>query len=177
MNKSLSELLETGQLSGVGRIVDPATVTSDPRYRVAREAHAVWRRIGNAAIPDRRQVDPVVLGPTLLPMLVLIEVLGGGSDYRWRLFGDRHQQEYGISLTGTRLSELEDGNPSATALRPLLDQTVATAGPCFYELAYLSEALLDRYATGVFLPLTDGGPDVAMLLGAADWWRHRHPGN
>ena len=171
MNKSLAELEANGQLGGVGRIVDPARAAQDPRYRIARQAHAIWESLSTPAIPDRRQIDPIALGPALLPMLVLIDVLEGGRDYRWRLFGTLHEQEYGANLVGRHLSDLEQSNPSAHALRPLLDETLSTRAPCYYELSYLNHGHLDRYATGVMLPFTDRTEDVAVVLGAADWWR------
>lgn len=171
MKRSLAELLGSVQSGGSGKVVDSAAVADDPRYRIAREAHAIWRRCCSAGIPDRRQIDPVAFGPVLLPMLALIDVLGGGVDYRWRLFGTHHEQEYGASLTGMRLSDLEQQNPSAKPFRPILEHTVVSREPCYFELSYLNRGRVDRYATGVLLPLTDATPEIGVILGAADWWR------
>ena len=151
--------------------MDAAAVTDDPRFRVGREAHAIWTDLVNGGIPDRRQIDPLAFGPALLPMLAMLDVLQGGQDYRWRLFGTHHEQEFGANLTGTRLSELERLKTSATAFRRILDATVAAKAPVYFELTYLNSGQIHRHATGAMLPLTDGDPEIGVLLGATDWWR------
>ena len=170
MKKSLAELMGDGRLRGTARILDPTTAVDDPRFRAARQVQAIWEDLGDGRMPDRQQIDPVAIGPALLPLLVLIDVLEGGRDYRWRLFGSRHQEEYGANLTGSTLSELERGNPTATAFRRILDHTVSSRAPCHFELIYLNQSSVDRHALGVMLPLTNRSDDVAVLWGVTDWW-------
>ncbi len=166
---TLAELLARGPLERASEILTADAVAEDPCFAKARAAHAVWRDLAVAGLPDRRALDPLGFGAALLPSLVLIDVLAGGGDYRWRLFGSRHLEEYGADLTGTRLSELEQATPDTGSFRAILDAVVAAAAPRYFRLVYLSRGEVVRCACGVMLPLRDAGPGVAVLLGAADW--------
>ena len=169
MRRSLAQILGDVRSRGTVRIVDPKSAAADPRFRIARQVQAIWESLGGDGLPDRRQVDPLAIGPALLPSVVLIDVLDGGNDYRWRLFGSRHEREYGANLTGVTILELERVNPTATSFRRVLDRTVSLRAPCPFELFYQNLGHVDRHALGVMMPLTDGSDAVTVLLGATDW--------
>lgn len=152
-------------------IVPEAECRLRPEFGLALRVYAAWQTMPGAPLPQRRSLDPAVLGAALLPHIVLFDVLEevGGRDYRWRLFGTRHEREYGRDLTGVRLSDLQAENASAAQLADLLDSTVDRAAPRFFDMCYLNDNTTRRRATGVMLPLSDGTGRLAHILGATSW--------
>ena len=140
----------------------------DAQFETARSLVAIWNSWPGEP-PIRRSLDPVQLGAELLPSIVLLEALEDGGDYRWRIFGSLHEREYGADLRGHRLSEIESQNPSADALRRVLDEARLTVSPVYYRLQYSSAIGLKRRASGVILPLADEDGDVSWLCGCASW--------
>jgi hypothetical protein len=168
---TIVELLNAGGLEGRCEIVSAEEAGTEPAFATARHVHAVWREMAGDGLPDHGRLDPFALGTQTLPSIVLLDVLAGGTDYRWRLFGSQHVVEYGADLTGRTLSELRQVNPSADALEELLGLVTRTAQPHYFRFIYVSKGELRREACGVMLPLCKGGPEVAVLLGATSWRR------
>ncbi|MCR9255496.1 MAG: PAS domain-containing protein [Alphaproteobacteria bacterium] len=167
--KPLSEIQFDAGLSSDIELVDDAATREHPDFRIARETEAVWRDINPTAMPRRDQVDPLRLGPRLLPHLVILDVLGAGEDFRWRLFGSRHEWEYGRDLTGLSVNDLIAQNPSAAPFRTGAQAVYRRGAPVFFRLTYTSGNITLRSAAGVLLPLSDDGTRVSSILGAADW--------
>lgn len=166
---TLMEIQRQRGLSTTARVVDPAEATGSRAFDKARQAEAAWRSFSASGHPTRAQVDPLALGAALLPYVVIIEVLDDGFDFRWRLFGSRHEAEYGADLTGTTVRGLMHGNPSAGSFLGILAAARRAEAPTYFRLSYLSRQVLFRNASGVFLPLSDDGANVSALLGCADW--------
>lgn len=61
---------------------------------------------GHAALPRYSQIDPLDMQEAL-GFLMLLEVLDGGADYRYRLYGSKVADRSGIDMTGRRLSDFE----------------------------------------------------------------------
>ena len=143
-------------------------IRRDAQFDTARSLVTIWKS-WQGDPPFRRSLDPVTLGAKLLPSIVLLEALEGGRDYRWRIFGSLHEREYGADLRGRRLSEIESQNPSADALRRVLDEVRLTVLPVYYRLQYSSAIGLKRKASGVILPLADEDGEIGWLCGCASW--------
>ncbi len=165
------ELMRAGALEGHTELVERASIAHDPAFNTARHVHAVWEAMAGGEVPDHSRLDPLDLGASVLPSLVLLDVLGGEADYRWRLFGSRHAEQYGADLTGKTVSELTAVNPSVEALRDFLAAVTRSARPGYFRLTYFSSGELKRQACGVLLPLRKGGPKTEVLLGATSWCR------
>src|SRR3954451_11821440 len=79
-----------------------------------QDALAYWegKRAGRR-MPARRDLDPVLEIPHLLPWIILADVLRAPLDFRYRLIGaggvDRARQNY----TGKLFSELPDIGPDS----------------------------------------------------------------
>jgi len=179
-SKTLEEIRSESGLTNAAQIVSAAAARADDRFRVALAVVDIWRALATDGLPRRDQVDPLRFGAALLPYLTLIDVLEDGSDYRWRLFGGRHEQEYGISLVGVTVSDLRTRNPSVDNFVTLLDAARGATEPTFFDLAYHSRAVTVRHCCGALLPLSDDGARITHLLGCADWAepdrRRREPG-
>jgi len=61
---------------------------------------------GQHDLPRHTQIDPLDMQEAL-GFLMLLEVLDGGVDYRYRLYGSKVADRSGIDMTGRRLSDFE----------------------------------------------------------------------
>ncbi len=70
-----------------------------------RHALAHWSALAaGSRLPGYQQVDPVDLRPAL-GYVLLLDVLEGGQDFSYRLFGSTIGRVSGFDMTGKRLSE------------------------------------------------------------------------
>ena len=168
LQASLAALAEQPGFAEALVTFSESDIRRDAQFDAARSLVALWSSWPGDP-PLRQSLDPVALGAKLLPSIVLLEVLAGGGDYRWRIFGSLHEREYGADLRGYRLSEIEAQNPSADALRKILDRARQTVSPIYYRLQYSSAVGLRRRASGVFLPLADDSGAVGWLCGCSSW--------
>lgn len=140
--------------------VEEAALAHDERLR---SLYRLWqsKRAGRT-LPTRQDFGHRELVPWF-GNLILLDVVAGGSDYRYRLFGVTLAQEAGFDMTGKLLSEY-----------PLKDRL-----PHFYEV--FAQVLRDRapalseHDPGVanvrrrrrlILPLGRGGETVDMIMTA-----------
>src|SRR5579884_2075511 len=64
-----------------------------------------WRvKRGTAAMPARRDIDPLEIGPELLPHLVLADLFDRGTRVRFRLVGTQIVKRLGFDPTGRYLA-------------------------------------------------------------------------
>jgi hypothetical protein len=133
---------------------------------------AYWeRKRGTRRMPDRQDIVPAEI-VRLLPYLHISEVLDGGGDFCFRIFGTALVNLIGAELTGKRLSEL--GQPSA-----LIVDAVAAKGRWSELTTRAYKSARPVYATGYFVntvhrhvqwhafsaPLTAAGDEIAQMLG------------
>jgi hypothetical protein len=84
---------------GPARPVDPGS----PRLRACQ---AYWRSLAPAGVlPPYRAFDVVQVPRDLLPFLVLLDVLDGGRDFRYRVIGTGVVQAVGRDFTGETVTE------------------------------------------------------------------------
>lgn len=121
---------------------------------------------GLSDMPHREEFNP---GPVLryLPgRLYLVDVLDGGADYRFRLFGMFWQTIYGRNLAGLKLSDIEAAG-QLLALRPHYDTCLAKRAPVFLPGKLIWQ---NRHAISfqrLLIPFAEGEGNVSMLLCAA----------
>lgn len=128
-----------------------------------------WERMAADGCAKRQHLDPLMFGPQLLPNIVIVDVLDDGTDFQWRLFGGAHVTEYGVNLTGMRLSALMGQDNGADQILKIFQTCQQTAAPTFYDVRYLSHENVPRACTGVLVPLFADNGAVAHLLGCAQW--------
>lgn len=131
--------------------------------------HDCWTKLAcTDQIPARRDINPVDLGASLLPWIVLLDVLRSGDalDYRYRLLGTANVSMLGIDRTGQLLSDNLEAADVAT-IKKSFDKTVRTRAPVFTKagLPHKHEFLVPVYRA--FYPLAGDGANVDMLIGAA----------
>jgi len=148
-------------------VLPDVALESDLRFDRIKPVLDLWHQAGE--VPDHKDLNPFAFGPSLVPYLVLLNVIEDGADYEWRVFGTRHETEYGANLTGVRLSSLVGEQQTAHAFKAVLDNVLERRCPVPFELGYSSRLRLLREAVGFFMPMTDGSAEISMLFGASDW--------
>jgi hypothetical protein len=138
---------------------DPSGLSA-PRLK---EALAYWhsKRAGRA-MPRRRDIDPVDI-PTLLPYVMLIDVLPQPLDFRYRLIGTEIRSISRRDYTGKRFSELP-GKGKGSVLWHHCEQVVRKQAPPSGSTPYIGTEQYLRRCENVLLPLSEDGRDVTMIL-------------
>jgi hypothetical protein len=81
----------------------PAVAPASPRLRAFQ---AYWRTLApEGAVPAYSAFDVVQVPRELLPFLILLDVLDGGRDFRYRVVGTRVVDAIGRDFTGETVSE------------------------------------------------------------------------
>jgi hypothetical protein len=136
---------------------------------VARSIEALveyWQsKCAGRPMPRRADIDPVEI-PAHLADVMLIDVLDGGADFRYRLVGTRIVQAMARDATSRRISELHGGQPGIFAkVRSLYLRPVLLKRPIFVRghIFWLPTRDGRQFEAG-YLPLSDDGDNVNILL-------------
>jgi hypothetical protein len=142
-----------------------AVYEGSSRADIARLAKHCEALAGTRQMPHRQDLRPSEL-TWLLGRIYLIDVLDGGADYRFRLFGIFWEKMYGADLTGQRLSELEAAGRLA-ALRGGYDTVMKTRLPLFQpgKLIWPNEKSIGYER--LLIPFSDDDGQVSLIMGAA----------
>jgi hypothetical protein len=123
----------------------------------------IWSR----AMPARRELDPCEI-PSLLPWLILTDVLDNPRDFRYRLIGTQVVAQSRCDYTGKRFSELDHAGPGSTVWADRL-KVVETRQPVFSTPPYSGPKAGIATVSGIHLPLSGDGRTVDMILTAVDF--------
>jgi len=139
--------------------LDHATLSALFRY---------WDKKRNGrAMPARRDIDPIEMGPKLLPHLMLCELAEQGSRIRFRLVGTLLVKRLGYDPTGKWLSDLPKSD-YLDFLGRMVRQSYAKAAPIFAASTFRWGANGRLDAQHLLLPLTtDGGEPGIVMVGTA----------
>lgn len=141
-----------------------------PGFKKAFDLFNYWQTLSRTDQLHRTDLDPIEIGSEVLPNTVLIDVIDGGADFRWRLFGGAHEREYGVSLKGRSISDVIKTNPNAAEILEIFRQCATSREPVFYEAKYANDKGNLRAARGVLLPLFgENDHDVTCILGCSEW--------
>ena len=145
---------------------DPAALMSE----TCRNGLRYWRSLGSD-LPDRRAVDPAAMRG-LLPYTFLVDVLAGGSDFRYRLIGTNIVAHTPSDNTGRLLSEIAVQG-TQRQLSALYASVAEGRRARFQRIAYRTRLGLRSWYETVVCPLADGeaGSAVDRLIG---WAEHFH---
>lgn len=123
-------------------------------------------RRGGRDIPDRADIDVLDLKPWL-GWLNMLDVIDGGEDFRYRVFGTHHVARLGVDVTGKLASQ------SSVAVRAnfgvFLGQIVAARRPVLTQVTQqnlTTDHVYEWRRLGV--PLTRGGTAVDAILVLAE---------
>ncbi len=123
-------------------------------------------RTGDRRLPNRSDIDPLLLPRHLLPWLHLVDVEGNGDSYRFRLFGTGMARLFGRDCTGRELDTLRSDFACACdaleqAFDRCVDQGLTTAHRSYLPTRGDRPVELE----GLAVPLSDDGLTVSKIFG------------
>jgi hypothetical protein len=131
--------------------------------------HSYWSsKRGPRILPARADIDPGELR-RLLPHILLIDVVAGGRDFRYRLVGTEIERHIGRPVTGRLISEVLCGDYLAY-IRSLHQRVIAEAAPVYSENNFdtdnvgLAEVADFKRTFRLMLPLAKDGASIDMIL-------------
>lgn len=131
---------------------------------------AYWtEKRGNRAMPRRADIDPTELR-SLLPNVLLLQVLRDPLDFLYRVIGteiDRHSQ---ASYTGLTVRQIPHRAPPSRVWENL-EQLVRTGVPSCLQVPYIGPHSGFLQTRQILLPLGDDGAEVDHILGAIVYLR------
>jgi hypothetical protein len=151
------------------RVIQDASELSDP---ILRGFFAYWDRIRRGrGWPQRHDVDPLDIAPTILPHIVLIDSVPDLSNFRYRLVGTGIVERTGSELRGLLVTE--SAAEAAEALRGAMTRVAGDGKPRHVAHGYTGPVDGYRAVERVIAPLSRQGTGIDMLIGAAAF--HRCP--
>jgi hypothetical protein len=143
-----------------------------PRVELASISNYWQSKLRNRAMPSRADIDPGELKP-LLPQILLVDVLWGGADFRYRLLGTRLTRYFPERATGKTFREAlasfgeETVAGTLNVYRQIVEHRLPAlvSGPGEY---YHQEA---KRFHAILTPLSDDGENVSMIFGAFEFER------
>jgi hypothetical protein len=138
----------------------PPQSLPDPRLK---EIERIWRALPMPqGIPPAQAVDPLnFIGA--LGIVMLLDVLAGGQDYRYRVYGADVAGGFGQSMLGRRTSEI----PMPAPVRALFlggYRAVLTQGKPLYTCHPAPPGVPVAHWCRLILPLADEAGAVSRLL-------------
>ncbi len=113
-------------------------------------------------MPSRRDVEPADV-PALLPHLQLVDIVDGR--FRYRLVGTALVDAFGRDYTGQYPDEMFE-NTRGPFICQVFTAVREARRPMFLRSRYLTNRDVELFADRLYLPLSQDGREVDMILGA-----------
>lgn len=114
-------------------------------------------------LPARSAIDPIELGPELLPHVALVQPEADGR-LRFRLVGTQLNREAGADLTGRYIGELNPNRAYADYIAGLYMLAAETRRPVYSETSYSSSSGRQGLTRRLMCPLAADGHMVDMFI-------------
>ena len=147
----------------------------DQASLLLRQGYRYWdgKRAGRA-MPARSDIDPAEIR-SLLPHVVLIDVLGDPLDFRYRLLGSAVEAHLSNRYTGLRMSEIPHQRPPSR-LWSNFQAVAVSRRPLVTQVPYIDPHKDFLAAQDLITPLSSDGSRVDMLFNLVDFVpRHGAP--
>jgi len=123
---------------------------------------------GPEMLPARRDLDPIIDIPRLVPNLMLMDVRADPLDFRYRLVGSALRRHMAEDWTGRYLSDIPFQRAGSTVwdnnMRVLTERRPLLARP-----PYIGPHKDFLFVESVILPLAGDGQSIDMLMFAVDF--------
>lgn len=146
--------------------------------RIARLLE-LWRRgrPGPGILPSRQDLDPLILGPDLLPYVALVDVTHDGTRFRFRLVGTKLIAHAGLDLTGHYIDELNPNRDYADYINGLYRQSMTTYLPVYSETRYRAPSDRVGLTRRLTCPLASDGGMIDMFIAVQTFQTDSGPGD
>jgi hypothetical protein len=133
-----------------------------------QRAYAYWQsKLSGRRMPARKDLEPTEI-PELLANLVLVDVSHDPLDFRYRLIGTAIVERIAFDYTGKRFVELDHQEPGSkvweTAARICEERA-----PLISDIPYVGPDQWVRGYRDLYLPLSDDGEQVNMIVGIVEF--------
>ena len=136
---------------------------------ILRGAREYWdSKLGARLMPARRDFDPILEVPKLLPWIVLTDVLRDPLDFRYRLIGTEVVLRSRSNYTGKRFTELAHTAPPSQVWNDRV-RVIESRAPVLAEPPYTGAVAEISRVCGIHLPLSDDGVAVNMIMTVVDY--------
>ncbi len=115
---------------------------------------------GTRAMPERRDIDPIGIGSSILKSVALVEFVG--DRVRYRLVGTEIVRRFGRDFTGQYMDELMTGSYFAF-INDLFQKMREHRAPVFSESPYRWDVAGYRLTRRIFLPLGDTEAHMSLV--------------
>ena len=148
--------------------------TSQPWLQDRRIARllAIWRAARPKSeqgapdrLPSRDAIDPVQLGPEILPYMVLVDVTDGATRFRFRLVGSGLIEHAGLDLTGSYIDDLNPNKEYAEYINSLYRMARDTRLPNYSETRYRAASGRVGLTRRILCPLAGDGLTIDKFVG------------
>ena len=140
--------------------------TFDPKDLTGNLAwlHAYWLgRAGPSGMPHWTDIHLVDFPSTLLPWLVVMDVVADDRRFVFRYFGTERVAMQRIDMTGKSVMELQIPG-LAQAMLEQNQRTVEKRAPVIFRNSYVAPSGLPVAYDAMRLPVTDDGERVGKIL-------------
>lgn len=126
----------------------------------------VWRsaRLAPGLMPSRAGIDPIRIGPDVLPYVALIDVTHGGTRFCFRLVGSKLAEHAGLDLTGRYIEDLNPNKDYADYINGICAMARDTRLPVYSETRYRAPSGRIGLTRRLSCPLASDGVTVDKLV-------------
>ena len=122
---------------------------------------------GTKPAPAWKDVELYVLPAIVLPQTLVVDVVNGGNDFRYRFWGTEYTGHYGVDETGLLLSE-SLGPSFIDATRSQLLTVMARKAPCAFDVAIRApRSGVIQTKLNLRLPIMDTPGEVTKVMTAS----------
>ncbi len=116
--------------------------------------------------PTWKDVELYSLPPIILPQTLVVDVVDGGKDYRYRFWGSDYTKHYGCDETGQLLSETL-GPSFIGATQNQLKRVMESKKPVCFDVAILAPRTgVVQTKTNLRLPIMDEPETITKIMTA-----------
>lgn len=153
------EVIVSDAFSAEELSVDPSTFTGDFAW-----LHGYWAaRAGANGMPAWADIRLVDFPATILPWLVIMDVVADHRSFVFRYWGTERTNLQGIDMTGKSVKELKIPGLAAAMLHQN-ERAVAARGAILYLNRFTTPSGRAVKYEALRLPVTDGGERVGKVL-------------
>ena len=101
--------------------------------------------------------------PTLMPHVIIFDVLGDPLDFRYRLVGTVQRKMSSREYTGMKMSEI-DGRGPGSGIWSILDTVRVSQEPAYHSISYVGPKKDFMKLNDLFLPWVDADMQTSMII-------------
>ena len=130
---------------------------------VQRDFLAYWRKKAGSRIAPRLKDLDVLDVPTLMPHVIIFDVLRDPLDFRYRLVGTAVREMSTSEYTGMKMSEI-DGRGPGSKIWSILDSVRVSREPAYHSIPYVGPKKDFLTINDLFLPLVDDSMETDRII-------------